>query len=191
MTAPTSRSMSSLESELSQMYEVDRPPARVASLIDGRVATARERHRARSARSPRSRTLLLAASMSLVAAVAFAGGAIAQRVIGDGIVFVDGILFREGVVERPGVTNFGQPFWGTNIFDRSPVEAAAMAAQKGFVVRWQIEDRGGTQSSHDDEITFSEKAPPCGKIGGGSVIEEGRIQMVVVLDDPSTPGSEC
>lgn len=191
MTGPTHRSPSSLESELSQMYEIERPPARVTSLIDRRVAAARERHRARPARSPRRRTLMLAASVSLVAAVAFAGGALAQRIIGNGIVFVDGILFREGAVERPGLTNFGQPFWGTNIFELSPVEASAMAAEKGYVVRWQIEDRGGTQSSNDDEISFSEKAPPCGKIGGGSVIEEGRIQMVVVLDDPSTPGSEC
>jgi hypothetical protein len=191
MTSPTSRSTFSLESELSEMYEVDRPPERVTSLIDGRVGAARELYRARPARSPYRRTLLLAGSISLVAAVAFAGGAVAQRVIGDGIVFVDGILFREGAVERPGLTNIGQPFWGTNIFERSPVEAAAMAAEKGYFVRWQIEDRGGTQSSDDDEISFSEKAPPCGKIGGGSVIEEGRIQMVVVLDDPSTPGSDC
>ncbi|MEO8251510.1 MAG: hypothetical protein ABI578_03445 [Chloroflexota bacterium] len=123
--------------------------------------------------------------------MAFAGGTVAQRALADGIVFVNGILFREGVVERPGLTNFGQPFWGTNIFDRSPAEAAGMAAEKGYVIRWQIEDRAGTLSSADDEITFSEEAPPCGKIGGGSVIEEGRIQLVVVLDDPSTPGSEC
>jgi hypothetical protein len=191
MTAPSSRSTSSLESELSQMYKVDRPSARVTGLIDGRVATARERQRARPARSPLRRTLLLGGTMSLVAVVAFTGGAIAQRAIGDGIVFVDGILFREGVVERPGLTNFGQPFWGSDIFERSPVEAASMAAAKGYVIRWQIEDRGGTRSRDDDEISFSEEAPPCGKIGGGSVIEEGRIQMVVVLDDPSTPGSEC
>jgi hypothetical protein len=113
MTAPTPRSTSSLKSELSEMYKVDRPPARVTALIDGRVATARERYRARPARSPRRRTLLLAASGSLIAVVAFASGAVAQRVLGDGIVFVDGILFRDGVIERPGLTNVGQPFWGT------------------------------------------------------------------------------
>jgi hypothetical protein len=191
MTAPTPRTTSSLERELSEMYREDRPPAHVTALIDGRVATALERDRARPARAPRRRTLVLAASVSLVAAVAFAGGAVAQRVLGDGIVFVDGILFRDGVIERPGLTNFGQPFWGTDIFERSPAEAAEMAAEKGYVIRWQIEVRGGTQSGDDDEISFSEEAPPCGKIGGGSVIEEGRIQMVVVLDDPSTPGSEC
>ncbi len=103
------------------------------------------------------------------------------------MVFVDGILFREGVIERPGLTNFGQPFWGTDIFERAPLEAGEMAAAKGYVVRWQIEDRGGTQAADDDEIIFSHVAPPCGKIGGGSVVEDGRIQMVVVLDDPSTP----
>jgi len=191
MTAPRSRSTSSLESELSKMYKVGRPPARITGLIDQRVATARERHRARPARSPHRRTLLLAASLTLVAALAFAGGAVAQRALGDGIVFVNGILFREGVVERPGLTNFGQPFWGTDIFERSPGEAAEMAAEKGYVVRWQIEARGGTKSTDDDQISFSEVAPLCGKIGGGSVIEKGRIQMVVVLDDPSTPGSGC
>lgn len=191
MTAPTPRSLSSLESELSEMYRTSRPPALATAVIDSRVTAAREAYRGRPLRSQRRRTLLLAASLSLVAVVAFAGGTVAQRALADGIVFVDGILFREGVVERPGLTNFGQPFWGTNIFDRSPVEAATMAAEKGYVIRWQIENRGGTQSTADDEITFSEEAPSCGKIGGGSVIEEGRIQMVVVLNDPSTPGSEC
>lgn len=191
MTAPTPRSISSLEGELSEMYRTDGLPARAAAVIDDRVAAAREDYHARPAPSPRRRTLLLAASLSLVAIVAFAGGTVAQRALANGIVFVDGILFREGVVERPGLTNIGQPFWGTDIFDRSPGEAAAMAAEKGYVIRWQIEDRGGTQSSDDDEISFSDEAPPCGKIGGGSVIEQGRIQMVVVTDDPSTPGSEC
>lgn len=101
MTAPTRRTASSLERELSEIYRADRPPAHVIGLIDGRVATALERYRARPACSPH-RTLLLAASVSLVAALAFAGGAVAQRIVSeDGIVIVDGIVFREGVIERP------------------------------------------------------------------------------------------
>lgn len=43
----------------------------------------------------------------------------------------------------------------------------------------------------DDRIEFTDQAPVCGDIGGGSVIDEGLIQMVVVIDDPSVPSSSC
>lgn len=194
MTARGSLPKSSLDGQLRDAYRVDPPPAHLAAKIDRRVATAFERHRARSAGSPQRtprRILLVAASVSLVAALAFAGGAAAQRLFQDGVVFVDGILFREGVVTRPGVTNVGQPFWGTDILERSPAEAADIAADKGYAIRWQVESRGGTESTEDDEITFSDFAPSCGAIAGGSVIDEGQMQLLVVLDDPSTPGSEC
>lgn len=191
MTAPTPRDAASLENDLQAIHRSDRPSAHLAGLIDGRVSTALKRSRSRRSRSAR-RTLLLAASMSLVAVLALAGGVVAQRFAsGCGITIVDGISVSDCVVGRPGLTNLGQPFWGTDIFERTPAEAAEMAAEKGYTIRWQIEDRGGTESSDDDEITFSEEAPPCGETGGGSVFDEGRIQMVVVIDDPSTPGSEC
>jgi len=191
MTTSTTRSASSLESELSAMYRSDGPSADLTHLIDGRVGTAVKRSRMRAARSPR-RTLLLAAGVSLVAILMFAGGAVAQRfAAGCGITFVDGISFSDCVVTRPGLTNVGQPFWGTDIFERTPVEAAEMAAEKGYTIRWQIEDRGGTEAFDDDATRFSEDPPACGKIEGGSVFEEGRIQMVVTIDDPRTAGSEC
>lgn len=130
--------------------------------------------------------------MSLLAILALAGGTVAQRLAsGCGITIVDGISFSDCVVGRPGLTNFGQPFWGTDIYERTPVEAAEMAAEKGYTIRWQIEERRGTESLDDDGIRFSEDPPTCGRIGGGSVIEEGRIQMVVTIDDPRMPGSEC
>ncbi len=194
MTARGSLPESSLDRQLGDVYRVDPPAAHLAAIIDRRVATALERHRARRSgstqRTPR-RILLVAASVSLVAALAIAGGAAAQRVLQDGIVFVDGILFREEVVTRPGVTNLGQPFWGTDALERSPAEAAEIAAEKGYAIRWQVESRGGTESTEDDEITFTDLAPSCGAIAGGSVIDEGQIQLLVVLDDPSTPGSGC
>lgn len=191
MTTPTPPTTSSLEHELSDLYGKSRPPAHVTGPIDGRVAAAVARHRARPARSPR-RTLLLAASVSLVAVLALAGGAVAQRMAsGCGITIIDGVSWSDCVVGRPGLTNFGQPFWGTDIFDRTPAQAAEMAAAKGYSIRWQIENRGGSESADDYETTFSEEPPPCGEIDAGMVFEEGRIQMVVVLDDPSTPGSRC
>ena len=191
MTAPTPPTASSLESDLTEAYRTSGPPDRLASMIDGRVEAALKRHRGRPTRSPR-RMVLLAATLSLVAALAIAGGAVAQRIAsGCGITFVDGISFSDCVVSRPGLTNFGQPFWATDIFDRTPAEAAAMAAEKGYAIRWQVEDRGGTEAFDDDETRFTEEAPDCGAVAGGSVIEAGRIQMVVMMNDPLTPGSEC
>lgn len=185
------RPASSLEGELSAMYQPVGPSPTLADRIDGRVSTALAGYRDRPARS-RRRTLLLAAGVSLVAVLALAGGVVAQRLAsGCGITIVDGIAFDDCVVGRPGLTNIGQPFWGTDILDRTPAEAAEMAAEKGYTIRWQIEERRGTESLDDDTLSFSVDAPTCGRIGGGSVIEEGRIQMVVTIDDPLMPGSEC
>lgn len=191
MTTSDPRRGSSLEGELSAMYRPVGPSEALMERIDGRVSTALANHRRRPARSWR-RTLLLAASVSLFAVIALAGGAVAQRLAsGCGITIVDGISFSDCVVGSPGLTNFGQPFWGTNIFDRTPAEAAEMAAEKGYTIRWQIEDGRGTEAFDDNETRFSDEPPECGDIDGGSVIDEGRIQMVVTIDDPLTPGSEC
>lgn len=189
MTALTPPTASSLERDLTEVYRTSGPPDRLASVIDGRVEAALKRHRRRPTRSPR-RMVLLAATLSLVAALIIAGGAVAQR-IACGITFVDGISFSDCVVGRPGLTNIGEPFWGTDIFERTPTEAAEMAAEKGYTIRWQIEDRGGTEVFDDDETRFTEEAPDCGAVEAGSVIEAGRIQMVVTMNDPLTPGSEC
>lgn len=191
MTPSNPRPRSSLEGQLSAMYRPAGPSTMLAERIDGRVRTALTNYRSQPVRG-RRRTLLTAVGVSLVAVLAFAGGAVAQRLaLGCGIAIVDGIAFDDCVVSRPGLTNVGQPFWGTDILDRTPAEAAALAAEKGYTIRWQIEERGGTESLDDDVIRFSEDAPPCGRIGGGSVIEEGRIQMVVTIDDPLMPGSGC
>lgn len=182
---------SSIEDQLSAMYRPAGPSTMLADRIDGRVRTALTNYRVQPARG-RHRALLLAVGVSLIAVMAFAGGAVAQRLaLGCGISIVDGIAFDDCVVSRPGLTNIGQPFWGTDILDRTPAEAAALAAEKGYTIRWQIEERRGTESLDDDQISFSEDAPTCGRIGGGSVIEEGRIQMVVTIDDPLMAGSEC
>lgn len=189
MTTSDTRRASALEGELSAMYRPVGPSAILAERIDARFSAAALANRRRPARA-RRRTLLLAASVSLIAAIALAGGVVAQR-LGCGITVENGISFSDCVFSRPGLTNFGEPFWGTDIFERTPAEAAAMAAEKGYAIRWQIEDRRGTESFDDDAMRFSEEPPACGRIGGGSVIEEGRIQLVVTIDDPLTPGSEC
>jgi hypothetical protein len=189
MTVHHDRGIASLEAELRHLY-AEPPPMHLTDAIDRRVAAALTQPSSRHGRSAR-RTALLAASVALLAALAFAGGAAAQRVVSDAVVLIDGILFSEEVIGRPGLTNFGQPFWGTDILDRSPAEADAMAAAEGYSVRWQIEDRAGTTSDADDSLTFSEEPPPCGAVEGGGVTEAGRIQMVVVLNDPTTSGSAC
>lgn len=191
MTRSDTRRASALEGELSAMYRPVGPTAQLAERIDGRVSAALAGYRDQPARS-RRRTLSLAAGVSLVAILALAGGVVAQRLAaGCGITIVDGISFSDCVVGREGLTNFGQPFWGTDILERAPADAAEMAAEKGYTIRWQIEDRAGTEASDDDATRFTDEPPACGNIEGGSVIEEGRIQMVVMIDDPLTPGSEC
>ncbi|MDQ3688947.1 MAG: hypothetical protein M3406_02730 [Chloroflexota bacterium] len=171
------------------MYRPVGPTAPLAERIDGRVGMALAGYRNHPARS-RRRTLLLAAGVSLLAVIVLAGGVVAQR-LGCGITVEDGISFSDCVVGREGLTNFGQPFWGTDIFERPPADAAEMAAEKGYTIRWQIEDGRGTEGFDDNETRFSEEPPACGKIDGGSVVEEGRIQMVVTINDPLMPGSEC
>lgn len=191
MTGSSRPRATSLERELRSMYLPAGPSANLAERIDRRVGTALAGYRGQPTRG-RRRVVLLAVGVSLLAALALAGGVVAQRLAsGCGITVVDGIAFSDCVVGRPGLTNFGQPFWGSDILERTPTEAADMAADKGYTIRWQIEDRRGTENPDDDELTFSEAAPPCGRIGGGSVIEESRIQLVVTLNDPRTPGSEC
>jgi hypothetical protein len=183
MTTPRDPT-SQLEQELSALFGAPGLSPAGQSLIDARVQRAL---RSRPPVVPGRRRFMLAAALSLLAALAFAGGAVAHRFATEGgFHVVDGILFREGVVGRPGLTNFGQPFWGTDIYERTPPAVAEMAAEKGYLVRWQIEDRapGG-------RITFSGVPPACGDVQGGSVVEDGLIQLVVVRNDPAVPASSC
>ena len=179
---PTTR----LEQELSTLYGAPGPSPAARSLIDARVQRALFGGRPVARRR---RGFVLATALSLLAMLAFAGGALAYRFATEGgFVVIDGILFREGVVSRPGLTNFGEPFWGTDIYERTPAAAADLAADKGFLVRWQIEDR-----RPDAGTSFSDEAPACGDIQGGSVIpgKDGWIQLVVVVNDPAVPSSSC
>ncbi|HSK47856.1 MAG TPA: hypothetical protein VLA05_07625 [Coriobacteriia bacterium] len=190
MTTSDTRRASALEGELGAMYRPVGPSADLADRIDARFTAAALANRLGRPAHARHRTLLLAACLSLMAAVALAGGVVAQR-LGCGFTIDNGISFSDCIFSQPGLTNFGQPFWGTDIYDRSPAEAAEMAAEKGYTIHWQIEDRRGTESRDDDAIRFSDEPPGCGRIGGGSVVEDGRIQLVVTIDDPLMPGSEC
>lgn len=190
MTAPISR-RSSIEEELGSFYRTGGPPADLAGRIDSRVAAALEARRTPANHAPR-RSWLLAASASLVALLVVAGGVVAQRLASDGdVTIIDGVVIRTDVIERPGLTNFGQPFWGTDIFERTPAEAADMASEKGYSIRWQIEQHRDGPAAETDRIVFSDDAPPCGEVIGGSVLEAGRIQMLVLVDDPSNLSSGC
>ena len=63
--------------------------------------------------------------------------------------------------------------------------------RRANTIRWQIEERRGTERLDGHGISFGEEPPACGRIGGGSVNEKGLIQMVVTIEDPLMPGSEC
>jgi hypothetical protein len=184
-----SNSMSPLEKELGAMFRAEEPPRHVSERIDDRFSAALER-RSIVRRSSR-RVILLVAAVS-VGLLGFAGGVVAQQfAAGCGINLLDGVEFNDCVEARPGLTSEGGPFENSDILDRPPDEAAAMAAEKGYSIRWQIEDRLGTKSFDDDVMRFSEAPPPCGVIESGAVVGNDRIQMVVTLNDPTRPESEC
>lgn len=184
-----SNSMSALEHELSAMYQTQEPPRNVAELLDARLFAAFER---RNVAVHSSRRVILLVAAVAIALLGFAGGVVAQQLAaGCGITLLEGVAFSDCVEARPGVTSEGEPFENGDILDRTPKEAAAMAAERGYSVRWQIEDRSGTESFDDDIMRFSDAPPACGVIETGSVVGNDRIQMVVTINDPTRPESEC
>lgn len=191
MTRLTGRT-ASLDEDLTRMYMEPRPTDELGRRMDEHVSRAMARRGTTGSAWHGSRRLALGFGLSLVVMLAFAGGVVAQRLAADGhFRLIDGVLFSDEVIERPGLTNFGQPFAGTGILDGTPAEAADIAADKGYAVTWQLEDRGGTEATEDNSVTLTEAVPACGSIAGGSVVETGRIQLVVLMDDPLTAGSEC
>ncbi len=90
-----------------------------------------------------------------------------------------------------GVTNVGQPLEGLAISEMQPSEIQAVAAERGYQLRWQIEARNATDTDADDLVRFEVAAPACGRVVGGAAVGEQLIQIVVVQDDPEDPGSTC
>jgi len=192
MTTGTSRQTASLEPDLTRMYRGPQPTDELRSRMDQRIGRAVANGRARETRYASRRLVLLGLGMSLVALLGFTGGVVAQRFMADGhFTLIDGVLFSDNVIERPGLTNFGEPFAGTSILEGTPAQAEAIAAAKGYAITWQLEDRAGTEATDDDHVALSNDTPTCGSIAGGSVVEVGGVQLVVLIDDPLTPGSEC
>jgi hypothetical protein len=154
------------------------PDQRLASTIDARVERALLVAPSAAMRRSRRRVpLALAAALALAGFVA--GAVLAERVWGP-----------DEVRGFPGLTNFGQPFWNTPLYELPPDEAHQLVVERGYAIIWQVEDRGGTVDSADDSSRFTEIAPTCGSVEGGALFD-GVVHMVVLIDDPNFPESAC
>jgi len=164
-------------------------PEYLASAIDGRVERALSAAPSKTPwRSRRRVPLALAAALALAG---LAGGAALGGPIREAtITVIDGIRFSDDVRGYPGLTNPGQPFWNTPLFELPPDEAHQLVVDRGYPIRWQVEDRGGTVDDADDSTRFTESAPDCGRVEGGSLID-GVAHMLVLVDDPKSPESAC
>lgn len=168
-----------LERELLVAYR-NGPSDQVAGDLDGRFAAMLERQLHTPGRS-RRRLLPLAAALSLIAALTFGGATVARHVLAPNE--------PRGL---PGVTNFGQPLWGVDLRKLTPARVEEIAADKGYAVRWQVENYHGVAGMGDNyESTVSAIAPACGLVEGGGVVDRGLIQLVVTIDDPAFPDSAC
>lgn len=154
------------------------PEQHLASAIDARVEQALLVARpAAISRSRRRVPLAVAAALAL--AVTAAGAALAERVWGP-----------DEVRGFPGLTNFGQPFWNTPLYELPPDEAHQLVVERGYAIIWQVEDRGGTVDDADDSSRFTDIAPTCGSVEGGALFD-GVVHMLVLMDDPNFPESAC
>jgi len=154
------------------------PEQHLASTIDARVERALLVARPAAIRRSRRRVpLALAAALAL--AVTAAGAVLAERVWGP-----------DEVRSFPGLTNFGQPFWNTPLYELPPEEAHQLVVERGYAIVWQVEDRSGTVDGADDSSRFTEIAPTCGSVEGGALID-GVVHMLVLMDDPNFPESTC
>jgi hypothetical protein len=168
-----------LEQELLIAYR-NGPSDQIASDLDRRFMGSLERQRNRSVRS-RRRLLPLATALALLAALTFGGATVAEHVLAPNE--------PRGL---PGVTNFGQPLWGVDLQALTPARVEEIATDKGYAVRWQIENYHGVTGMGDNYAsTVSETAPECGLVEGGGVVDRGLIQLVVRVNDPSFPDSAC
>lgn len=187
MTSHAEPTIEQVEAALRGRLRVE-PPRDLASTIDDRVERALRATPVAIRRRVRRVPLALAAALVLAA---FATGAVfAEPIRQATITVINGIRFSDDVRSYPGLTNFGQPFWNTPLFDLPPQEAHQMIVERGYPVRWQVEDRGGTVDDADDSTRFTESAPACGSVEGGSLID-GVAHMLVLMNDPSFPESTC
>ena len=46
-------------------------------------------------------------------------------------------------------------------------QAHQLVVERGYAIRWQVQDRGGTVDTADDSSRFTEIAPTCGSVEAG------------------------
>lgn len=187
MTSRAEPTMEQVEAALRARLRMSLPRD-LTSTIDGSVE--RALRAAPMARRTPARRVPLALAAALILGVLATGAVVAEPIRQVTITIIDGIRFSDDVRGYPSLTNSGQPFWNTPLFDVPPDEAHRMVVERGYPIRWQVEDRGGTVDDADDTTRFTESAPSCGTVEGGSLVD-GVVQMLVLMDDPNFPESAC
>ena len=91
---------------------------------------------------------------------------------------------------HPGIENPGQPLFGANLECMTPPQAAAYLAAHGYSdVVWQIES-GGLGKSQGTTV-LSSVAPEHGFVVPGSVVEDGKLHMVIDQRSGATGVGAC
>ncbi len=90
----------------------------------------------------------------------------------------------------PGIQNPGQPLEGARMECMSPPQAAAFLAAHGYTdVVWQVESGVGSQKV---TTTVTQAIPPeHGYVVPGSVLDDGRLHMVVDQRTDATGVGAC
>lgn len=94
------------------------------------------------------------------------------------------------VQSSEGVQNPGQPLEGANLECKSPPEAAAYLAERGFTgVVWQVES--GVAGEKTGRSVQQAAPPEHGYVIPGAILSDGKLYMVVDQRVGATGGGAC
>jgi hypothetical protein len=89
-----------------------------------------------------------------------------------------------------GVQNPGQPLEGANLECKSPPEAAAYLAERGFSdIVWQVES--GVAGEKSGRSVQQATPPGHGYVVPGAILSDGRLYMIVDQRRGATGGGAC
>lgn len=94
------------------------------------------------------------------------------------------------VQSSEGVQNPGQPLEGANLECKSPPEAAAYLAERGFSdVVWQVES--GVAGEKTGRSVQQATPPDHGYVVPGAILSDGRLYMIVDQREGATGSGAC